>query len=668
MGTRATMSCVLLGLALLSACGGEVGFDLPPVDAAVDAPPPPPVVPVVRIESWPGMGMQLAVEVPDRVAAENPGGVPTAWLETAAGQRIDAVVAPAQVGPGLTAVVILPSADPIVHAQRQAAADALLRALPADERVALFVARDHAELLADLAVPRGHARARLAALAPEASLNALFAMREARELLADAQSDHGALGRTAIVVGDSVGDDPPEVRRVVQVLTMPVGGDPAAVAAAVVAQQAARRASLVRIGACPAFAADTPFTLHLGDGYARDLYAPMVMDHVVGLPCDAADAAADRYPYPSEIDFTFTPEQRTVFDQVYASANELLPFTLSVNLGGSDAITATAHLRGQGTLACPRKSFTVELDSPRQRLMPGVAASRFFLISMCQDEYYFGQAFADRILGKLDLFAPHLRYVKLVVGGQNRGLYLLMDQPDNALRDNGVAIQSVIRRRYDIDMQPAEVKFPDDMVLAAEEAARFEAIGELARNGPIANLDAELHARIDLDAYTKLLAAYSLLQNGDFIDEFFFYGSTELGGEYFRTMGWDTDDTFSLCHGGGGRGIVDRCRLAYCAEAKLDYALVRSEDTYRRFLASIDLVLAQVTPDLMATTMAELKQEMWAVLDDDATALGLSEIGSPTTKDAARTAIEGRMNVMLGAATASHASLMSRRAMCPVVP
>jgi len=79
-------------------------------------------------------------------------------------------------------------------------------------------------------------------------------------------------------------------------------------------------------------------------------------------------------------------------------------------------------------------------------------------------------------------------------------------------------------------------------------------------------------------------------------------------------------------------------------------------------------VLAQVTPDLMATTMAELKQEMWAVLDDDATALGLSEIGSPTTKDAARTAIEGRMNVMLGAATASHASLMSRRAMCPVVP
>ena len=672
--------CVVLGVVLgssvgLTACGGEVPFELPPLDANdVDTPPlPPAVVPVIRVLSWPGRGLQLAVELPDRLAAEAPGSLPAAWIETGDGQRIEAEVARAAVTTGVTAVVIAPSSDPAIHAMRQAAADAIIAKLPAGERVALYVARAHADLIADLAIPRDHARARLAALAPEGGgIPAIFALREVREALAELQSSHGDLGRVAILVGDTAVEDPPEVRRVVQTLSMPVDGDPITAATTLVNQLQARRAAILRIGACAGFLPDAPFTLHLGTGYAMDLYAPEVMDHVADEPCDAADIAADRYPYPSEIDFAFTPEQLVVFNQVYASANENQLFELSVKLGVGTEVMATAHLRGQGTLGCQRKSFTVEMTGPRRRLMPGVAAPRFFLISMCQDDYYFGQVFVDRLLRKLDLFAPHLRFVKVRVDGVNRGVYLLVDQPDNSLRDNNLAIQSVLRRRYDILNQPAEVKYPDDPVLAAAEAAQFEALGDLANAGPLANLDAELHARIDMNAYTRLLALYSLVQNGDYIDEFYFYGSSEVGtevqgGEHYRAMGWDTDDAFSPCHGGGGNGIVDRCGLTYCAEAELDHALLRSNETYNRFMASLEDVLGQITPEVMATTMAQVKSELFAVLDDDETARAMVEMGSLDLATG-RAAISSRIDMAMALVTMNHATLLTRRAMCPAMP
>ena len=670
MGARAAVPALLFALGLL-ACGGEVPFEVPPEDAAppIDTPPPvPPVVPVMRVLAWPGSGVQLVVEVPAEILAENPG-VNDAWLEAMDGTRIAATAAPAMVATGLTAVVVLPSADPTVHAQRVAAADALLRNLPAGEQVALFVARTHAELLADLQIPRDHARERLAALAPEAATTALIALREVRELLEEVQSSYGTIGRTAIVVGDTAMDDPPEARRVVQTLAMPVDGDVDSMSRQVSAQVLARRNAIVRIGACPGFAQDAPFKLHLGTGYAENLYAPAPMDHMLDVACVAADAAADRYPFPSTIDFVFdTAEQRQTFNQVYASANETQLFRMSVKLGPSSEVGVEGHLHGQGTLSCARKSFAIQLDGARRRLMPTTAADNFFLISMCQDDAYFGQMFVDRLLATFDLFVPDLRFVKLRIDGVNRGVYLLMEQPDNTLRDHSLAIQTVVRRRYDIDNQPAEVKYPNDPVEAAAEAVKFEMIGDLARTGPVDTLDAELNARIDMNAYTRLLAMYSLVQNGDYIDEFFFWSSKEKGGQLYRAMGWDTDDAFSPCHGGGGRGIVDRCMLAYCAEAELDYSLLRSPPTYNRFLRGLDEVLGQVTPGVMATTMAAVKDELWAVLDDDETARALVEIGSPPTMMAARAAIEGRMNAILTQASNNHASLVTRRASCPLTP
>lgn len=295
-----------------------------------------------------------------------------------------------------------------------------------------------------------------------------------------------------------------------------------------------------------------------------------------------------------------------------ASSNEMATWQVSVKLGVGTSVLATGHLRGAGTLFCQRKSLNLQFEDARRRLMPGVATDKIFLISMCQDDYWFGQAFGDRLLAKLDLFAPTLRYVKLKIDGVNKGVYLLVDQPERALRDNGVGVFSVLRRRYDIDNQPAEVKYPAEPMTAGPDRDPVGGIGDLAMTGAVETLDADLDARIDLDGYVRILATYSLLQNGDYIDEFWFAGSTEAGGERYRASGWDTDNLFSLCHGGGGRGIVNRCGLAYCAEAELDHALLRSGATYNRFLTGFDDVLAQLTPAVMAETMAQVRRELWS--------------------------------------------------------
>lgn len=655
-------------LAALAACGDVDEIVPVAIDAGIDAPPPPPpVVPVVRAVGWPGGGLQLVVEPPGRQAG---APLPAAWLELPGGARVDAEVAAIPPAPGATAVLLVPSAEPAEHAARLAVAAALVTALPEGERVAVYVAGEHAVLLADLGVMRERALEQLAAI-PAAAVGASgVQFREVRDALADLESARGVLERTAVVVGGPAVEDAPEVPRPVHALAVGVDGEPAAAASAAVAAIVARRGLRIRLGACPGLATDAPFTLHVGDGVAAQV-APEAPEHLAAVGCDARAAAEDRFPYPSEIALTFTPAERAIFDQRWSSQSEEV-FRTSVRLGDGTAITADAHLHGQGTLTCQRKSLAIQLDGARRPLMPGVDSDRFFLISMCQDERYFGQAVGDRLLSRLGLFAPRLRYVVLRLDGVNRGLYLMMEQPERALRDQSLATATVIRRRYDIDNQPAEAKYPEDPAEAAAAVARFDQIGELARNGPLAGLDAALDARVDLDDYTRLLAAYSVMSNGDYIDEAFFHASTEGGVEYYRAMGWDTDDLFQTCHGGGGRAISDRCNLTFCAEAKLDYALVRSPATYNRYLRGLDTVLARLTPAATAAVLDEVKRELWAVLTSDETAAALTEMVSENpgarTLAGARADIEAHMATRLDAARARHELLVARRATCSPTP
>jgi hypothetical protein len=632
--------------------------DIPVVEP--DIPPA-----TVRVLAWAGGGIQLALEIPPE--SGGPDEWPDAWLDSQVDGPIEVVLSGANLTTGLTAILVVPTDNGVESAQRVAMAHAVLDALPEGEQVALLVARDEPVLLAELSSDRSHAHAQLALLAPEPGWTAGPVMNEMRMMMADLESRYSSLGRSVVVIGETVMETPPHILRPVQTLSLADITDPVADAEALVSQLLARRGAIVRLGACAGFADDQPFDLHWGNAVVS-LEAPSPMEHLAAEVCDPVAAAQDDYPYPTEVMLTFTPAEFMVYEQYYAQKSKE-EFTTSVTLGVGLPIPAMAHFHGQGTMNCVRKSITVELDGPRRRLLPDFASDRFILISMCQDDRYFGQVFGNHLLAALGLFPSRFKHVRLRVNGVNKGVYMLVHQAERAFRDRSLGLLNVMRRLYDIDGQLADVKYLSYPDMFDEALAYFESIGELGLNGPPETLEADLDARLDLDAYLRLLGANSLLMNGDFIDETFFASSVEDGVERYRAMGWDNDDLLSACHAGGVRAIDDACGVTYCTEGKVDHALLRSPAVYQRYLDALDFVMEALTPELMQATMDDVQADLFALLSDDETAAACTEmvIQNPqaATAAGAQADITIHMENFLAGIEARRQALNDALAVCP---
>jgi hypothetical protein len=337
--------------------------------------------------------------------------------------------------------------------------------------------------------------------------------------------------------------------------------------------------------------------------------------------CDLERAQAPLAP-TSRVEFTFSPAQRAVFDQRIRERDKT-SFELSVRWhDGLVPVTARAHIRGQSSLDCTRKSFAVDLEGGAERpFLPGLSSDEFFLISMCLDEAYINQTTGDRLSRELGLFPFELKIVELVVDGKTQGIYLMLPQPSDGLeRKVGPLLASVIRRNIDIDDKPAELDFARDdetqaladydQLVASLEALSGEALLEEARS------------RMDLDQFLRWIALMTLLRNGDYVDELFFYASDRASGEgsvapYFSVFGWDPDDLFSTCHHGGRFAITDPHGLLYCAEGLLEHRLLADPLVYAHYVDVLEQVLGHITEQRFAATLEQSTQDALTMLARD---------------------------------------------------
>ncbi len=443
---------------------------------------------VLRRSGWPGGGVQLALQLRDADGAPRSAFDAEPLVLTGPDDAgIDVEVEPAAQDVGLTGLVIVPSDRQQEHARRLAAARALVEALPAAERIVVWVGVEALPLAAELSERRAHVLARIAAIAPQpvapVSSEALTALA-AR--LARVEGPAGPIGRTLVIVGELVLAEP------VEGAASGLGGDPwqsivrASLTAAADARLgldsaadaaywgggvepedaagqlaehiAALRAHTVLVGACGPFAPNTALSLAYGEAHCalRTLAPP---PHMRNAPCVAGDAARDAYPYPTLIELQMTEEELALHDQYDAEKDED-PFTLRVAFDGAEPIEASAHFRGQSALDCARKNYSVNLEGgDARRLMPGAANDEFYLISMCNEPYYIYQVLASRMMQKLGLYPLEQRYVRLRVAGRDRGVYLMLEEPDETLVKDQVDLATVVRRRLDADAREPELKY-----------------------------------------------------------------------------------------------------------------------------------------------------------------------------------------------------------------
>ena len=656
------MKWLFLGLALVACSPSPSPVSVPDVvvdtPAVLDVSPDtltgpascdPATLRVAQVHAWPGGGLQLLVSASpsDTIAVGSIAAVP--W-STAVSELKDSV--------GITGIALVYSDDPATLEKRVNDAIAFVHTLPDTEKMVLWGVGQGVELLADTTADKNHLIERLSAITPEKTTDSDAWQTDLQDSLAGLGDPFETVHRYLILVGPDFVATPQTFRRPVEVC---VASDGSTVCGTGRSYEESRSHTF-RVGVCPPYPA-TSLRLRVGDSLCQ-----VNLDEEERAPeisCDAGHAAMDHYPYGTDVHITLEPDQKTLYD-TYHKAQSQEEFVGTVTLGAHLPQKASLHFRGATSMHCARKSFKVNLDGNElRRFVPGGSGDEFYLISLCKDDRYFNQVFANRLLRGMKQFPLTGHYVRLTVNGENLGAYYLLEHVKETLLREHLALSALVRRRFDPQDKPEDIKYPDDLEGAAEVQSAYDQLADIALHGEPKDMIEALEERIDLNRYLRWVAFNTFMRNGDTIDEAFFFASREKGQHYFRHMGWDADDLFSDCHHYSEYALVDPHELIYCAEGNLDNALLRSPELYERYVDILEaLLLSELGDDRLKSVMDGIQGELWAIVSNDETAMGLQELraSNPDAKDAggARTDIGQRMKAMLNEAESRRSMLLER--------
>ena len=687
-----------LWLTALPSCGGsDSTTPIPPgpvtptptttatTTATQPLPPPPPPPPpdqatvqflTFRTARWPAGGREFTLGVLDGKTRKPIAENLSTRITVTPKEGITLAIAPRTVAVGYTAV-LLPPAMPKTDRATLAKAIGDYAATRTGEFIALY---------------RHGAQTQLAS----GFLKDRYELTEALARWRDGTDDASPVSlSTAVsaVVSDvkDIGGEGRDVMRSVIVLA----GDPGVVgvlhndafvvgspttAAGLTAAGAAidevRTKAFYRVSACAKpekFDANFQVTNLKGD--VKATFSATLPEETAGA-CDVSKIDTAKRTYTPTIEFVFNDAQRAAHAARIAAATPPVDviaakadFDLQIRLApGQPVVTAKAHLRGNGTLTCARKSYVIQLPGSARYLLPDAASDEYYLISMCDDRAYSYGSTAFTLFAD-DLFPIKHRFVELVIDGQTRGIYRLMEKLREGLQRHNARVSAVMRRGYPVAGRDAyEVVYPQtpvDIAAALKRWTDFEAEIEPLAGDPLVSTVKE---KMDLDQYTRYLANQTILQCGDYPDELYFLGTEQANGkgqvaETYRIAPWDPEG-YTPCHSGGNNAWPDAWGLAYCAEARLDFKILPDPTIYGMFVANIEAQLnGPVTQAKMSDALTATKTALQAMLVDPALCAANTEFKSINAGYAdcavSRTIVQQRADQLLTAYNARRTVLLN---------
>lgn len=586
--------------------------------------------------SWPGLGVSLLVRVFDEE------GSPVAevfneWFQFASlwGVPIPLAQAPAAIEREYL-TILLTDAGTVDGGAGEELAD-FIEAQPATTDVSLFLTCGAAVQAAGFGSDRGLLRKLLTDGALACGDDNAGDLWEALSsvVLETERIGGGALPalRSAVVVGGDLSSPPDPLQfagspvSILWLTDMEADTDfPIARQAAlgeVSAALATNRQGLHSLGACTGLQPDEPVTLATTDGASCPFALPEGPGELEEMDCDAQAIAAQHHDFPGTVELLFTPEEREIYD-AKVSDKDQEDFTLQIRLGDAPPVAATAHLRGQTSLDCARKSYTVNLKGDHGRhLLTGSATDEFYLLSMCKDDRYFQQYLANLLARPLGLFPLQFSLVELFIEGETRGVYLLLEKSKEALLEDHSRVYAVIRRRFDPGESPSELKYPSTGTIDGPAGAAYFALAKAGGDFAGEALLAEMNRRMDFDQFLRILAFQTLMGNGDYVDEMIFYSTEAVRNgeklEWFQVMAWDMDDLFSACHHSGKHAMEDPHEILYCAEGNIEKAVMIDPAVYARFVWLLEeLMNERITADVVDSGLDQTAAALLPFFDDPA--------------------------------------------------
>ncbi|MEQ1878106.1 MAG: CotH kinase family protein [Bdellovibrionia bacterium] len=221
---------------------------------------------------------------------------------------------------------------------------------------------------------------------------------------------------------------------------------------------------------------------------------------------------------------------------------------LSVN--GAPATAAELNIRGQNCLKASRRCFGLKSETKiTLNGENGLSAKSVNLVSMWEDQGYVSSRIGYEFFKSTGFFNLRTEYAEVFINDVSNGLYLVTEKPKKAV-EQYVPDPFVARRGMEYRFEVAEPAPAGSKHTDAEYLAAFKTMMNEMKplvGGP---LRTRLDQTLNLELYMKWLVVNSILKNGDYTDEVFFYADTREKQIRFNVFPWDMDDLFRPPHAG----------------------------------------------------------------------------------------------------------------------
>lgn len=279
--------------------------------------------------------------------------------------------------------------------------------------------------------------------------------------------------------------------------------------------------------------------------------------------------------------------------------------------------------RGQSCLGAPRRCFKVEGTQKVSFTNKDKTwkVKKFNLVSMWQDHGYINHVIGLGLSKKIGLKSYNYQFSTVSINGKPNGLYLVVQRPSKTLKNS-----PWFGRRRSVGSIEAK-KYREDKAAGIKEnrfeTAYYEMYDILNDRKFKKRKDAYsfFKSRMDIDSYFRLLALHSLVKNGDYTDELFFYAvnPAKTGGKiYFKILPWDFEDLFAPPHdmhtGENGKWRNKKYfkrTILYSFEDPLDQGLAMNKYFYKSFVPKAKEVLnVKITDKVIDEVVDDIKAKI----------------------------------------------------------
>jgi len=223
---------------------------------------------------------------------------------------------------------------------------------------------------------------------------------------------------------------------------------------------------------------------------------------------------------------------------------------VTVSLNGAPAVAAEFNIRGQNCLKSARRCFGFKTEGKLSFSGEnGLSAKSFNLVSLWEDQGYVSSRIGYEFFKSTGYFNLRNEYTEVFVNGVSNGLYLVTEKPKKAV-EQYVKDAFVARRGMEYRFEVAETAPKGSLYTDLQYLGAFKSMMNDIKPLTGVPLRTRLDQTLNLDLYMKWLIVNSILKNGDYTDEVFFYADTQAKQIRFNVFPWDMDDLFRPPHGG----------------------------------------------------------------------------------------------------------------------